>query len=357
MNINSNIYEEIIQVLLNLVKIPSFSGEEALAADYLEDYLKVKGLAVDRIHNNLMARARKEHGGKPVLLLNSHLDTVKVADGWSLEPFAASRKEGKIYGLGSNDATGPLVALLGCFLMLLEEEQLTYEPVFLASAEEEISGKKGICAVLPSLGPVALGIVGEPTGMKMAVAEKGLMVVDAYCRGKAAHAASGAGINAIYRAMEITGTIRGMTWDRHSEWLGETFCQVTMIRGGTQHNVVPDSCHLVVDVRVNEQYSNKEVLDILLETTGIEMKARSMHLEPSFISLEHPVVKKGKSMGLDLYGSGTLSDQVLMPFDSLKIGPGNPERSHRADEFIYEEEVAKAITSYYELLKDIKLPA
>jgi acetylornithine deacetylase len=261
----------------------------------------------------------------------------------------------RIYGLGSNDAGGALVSLLAAFLFFREKNDIPFNLVFAATAEEEISGKNGITAIMEKLGTIDFGIVGEPTGMNMAVAEKGLMVVDCIVTGESAHAASGKGINAIYESIADLEWIRKHRFGKKSRWLGEVSMQVTRIEAGTQHNVVPDACSFVLDVRTNEHYSNEEVFDIIKNNLTGQAAARSFRLKPSFISKDHPAVVKGRSMGLDTYGSLTLSDQALMSFPTLKLGPGLPGRSHIANEFIEVEEIRRGVDIYIELLDGLKL--
>ena len=283
------------------------------------------------------------------------MDTVRPVVGWTRDPFDPGKDNGRIYGLGSNDAGGSLVSLLACFLYFKEKMNIPFNLVFAATAEEEISGKNGITSVLGKLGNVALGIVGEPTGMKMAIAEKGLMVIDCLVQGESAHAASGKGINSIYESLIDLEWIRNHSFSKTSEWLGEVSMQVTQIAAGKQHNVVPDSCTFVIDVRTNECYTNENVYEVIRENLTGTAEARSFRLRPSFLEEDHPVVEKGKSLGLECYGSLTLSDQALMSFPTLKIGPGYPGRSHIADEYIETEEIRHGVKTYIELLDGLIL--
>jgi acetylornithine deacetylase len=343
-----------LDMLPKLVAIPSFSREEILVADFLESYLTKSGIGCFRHLQNVWA----EHyvsDDLPTILLNSHIDTVKPVGGWTRDPFDPGKADGKIYGLGSNDAGGALVSLLACFFYFKKKEDIPFNLVFAATAEEEISGKNGITSVLGRLGKITLGIVGEPTGMNMAIAEKGLMVIDCLVQGESAHAASGNGINAIYESMRDLEWIRCHTFDKTSEWLGNVSMQVTQITAGNQHNVVPDTCNLVIDVRTNECYTNEDVFGIISEGLSGIAQARSFRLRPSFIEENHPVVRKGKSLGLECYGSLTLSDQALMPFPTLKIGPGYPGRSHIADEYIETAEIRHGVKTYIELLDGLTL--
>ncbi len=287
--------------------------------------------------------------------MNSHLDTVNPVEGWPRDPYSPVREEDRIYGLGSNDAGGALVSLLVTFLHYSSRENLPYNLVFAASAEEEISGENGISSILGEIGEIDLGIVGEPTNCQMAVAEKGLMVLDCLARGSSAHAATGKGTNAIYEVLGDLEWFRTYAFEKSSSWLGGVSMQVTKIQAGTQHNVVPDDCRFVVDVRTNECYENQSVYQIIREHVSCRVEPRSFRLNPSSIELSHPVVRRGLDMGLEAYGSMTLSDQSLMPFKTLKIGPGDWHRSHTADEFITTGEIRQGIVTYIRLLDELKL--
>jgi acetylornithine deacetylase len=343
-----------ITILKELIKIPSLSKAEDKTADVLEQFLLGKNLAVQRQGNNVWVKSEEVKTQKPVILLNSHHDTVKPNSSYTRDPFSAEVEDGKLYGLGSNDAGGPLVALLFTFLRLIQKEQ-PYTLIFAATAEEEISGKNGIASILPTLGKIDLGIVGEPTLCQMAVAEKGLMVLDGTAKGKAGHAAREEGINSIYELLPDLAWFRDFEFPKISPNLGKVKMSVTQINAGTQHNVVPDKCSFVVDVRSTEQYSNQKIFEIIQSNVKAEMQARSFRLNSSGIADEHPVVKRGKNMGLTAYGSPTLSDQALMPFTTLKIGPGESARSHTANEFIYVEEIEKGIATYVALLDGLVL--
>lgn len=343
-----------LDLLPRMVALPSFSREEEAVAGLLGSFLKERGRRYHQRGNNIWVKHHLSDD-LPTLLLNSHLDTVRPGDGWSRDPHDAGKDPSRIWGLGSNDAGGPLVCLLACFLYFCTRGDLPFNLVFAASAEEEISGRNGIGSILEELGSIDLGIVGEPTGMNMAVAEKGLMVIDCLVTGESAHAASGKGVNAIYESMKAIEWIRSFTFGKTSPWLGEVTMQVTRIEAGKQHNVVPDSCSFVLDVRTNECYTNEEVLEIIRAHLGGDAEARSFRLRPSFIDQDHPVVVKGRSLGLEPYGSLTLSDQALMPFTTLKIGPGQPGRSHTADEFIEVEEIRHGVETYIKLLDGMVL--
>lgn len=343
-----------VGLLKELIRNPSVSREEKQAADLLEVFMEEHGLKVYRRHHNLWT-AHQVSDNKPNILLNSHLDTVKPVAGWKRDPFTPEVEVDRLYGLGSNDAGGPLVALLACFLYFAGKQDNPFNLIFAASAEEEVSGEKGVTSILNDLGKIDLGIIGEPTLNQMAVAEKGLMVIDGKGHGYSAHAASGEGKNAIYEAMKDIEWISGYQFEQASEWLGRVSMQVTMISSGTQHNVVPDQCNWVADIRTNEHYSNEAVFEVIQQSMKGEVKARSFRLNPSFISGEHPVVKRGTDMGLKSYGSMTLSDQSLMSFPTLKIGPGDSNRSHTADEYICIDEIKQGISNYIHLLKGLQI--
>jgi len=343
-----------IQLIRELISIPSISRKENKVADRVEELLKGRGQKPIRKYNNVWVHHHVSDQ-LPTILLNSHLDTVKPVEGWTKDPYMDELEEFRIYGLGSNDAGGALVSMLVTFLYFSAEDNNPFNLVFAATAEEEISGEKGVSGILEDIGVIDLGIVGEPTNCKMAVAEKGLMVLDCLSRGSSAHAASGTGNNAIYEAMKDLEWFRKYSFEKQSQWLGAVRMQVTQIEAGTQHNVVPDTCRFVVDVRTNECYDNKMVYEIIRENVSSEVEPRSFWLNPSFIEENHPLVKRGLSMGLETYGSLTLSDQSLMPFTTMKIGPGDWHRSHTADEFITIDEIRQGIITYIELLKGLEL--
>ena len=345
---------EAIELLKKLISAPSVSREENEAAGILFSFLKAKGFNPERKGNNVWAWARKKEASKPVLLLNSHIDTVKPTAQWTLDPFAPTTKDDKLYGLGSNDAGAPLVSLIAAFLILSQKEQ-PYNLVLAASAEEEISGKNGIASILGDMGQIDLGIVGEPTSMQMAVAEKGLMVLDCFAKGKSGHAAREEGVNAIYEALPDIEWFKNYVFPEVSDLLGPVKMTVTGIKAGTQHNVVPAVCNFMVDVRVNENYSNKELFELIQKNVKCEVRPRSFRLNSSYISPDHPVVKRGKELGLSAFGSPTMSDQALMNFTTLKIGPGDSARSHTADEFVYLSEIEEGIKTYVKLLDNLKI--
>lgn len=343
-----------VGLVKELIRNPSVSREEKQAADLLEVVMEEHGLKVFRKHHNLWA-IRKVSDDRPNILLNSHLDTVKPVAGWKRDPFIPTEEDDRIYGLGSNDAGGALVSLLACFLHFAGRQDNPFNLIFAASAEEEVSGENGVTGILNDLGKVDLGIIGEPTMNQMAVAEKGLMVIDGKGHGSSAHAATGEGKNAIYEAMKDIDWLSGHQFEQTSEWLGQVSMQVTMIASGTQHNVVPDECNWVADIRTNEHYSNEEIFEVIKQNMNGEVKARSFRLNPSFISGEHPVVKRGQALGLKSYGSMTLSDQALMSFPTLKIGPGDSNRSHTADEYIRVDEIRQGISNYIQLLEGLEI--
>lgn len=346
--------EEAVLSLKNLISIPSFSREESKVADWLERYIELQGYMVSRKDNNIWLMSSGFDADRPTILLCSHIDTVQVSSNWTHNPFVPVVENGKLYGLGSNDAGASVVSLLQTFFILSKKNQ-TYNLVYAAVAEEEISGEKGIISLLPELPKIDFAIVGEPTGMHLAVAEKGLMVLDCVAYGKAGHAARDEGENALYKAMNCIDWFRNYRFPAASEFLGEVKMTVTQINAGTQHNVVPDKCSFVVDVRSNEMYTNQELLSIIRDDVDCEVNARSTHLSSTATPLDHPLVEKGKSMGCKLFGSPTLSDQSLLPFASVKIGPGDSARSHTANEYVLIKEIEEAIDIYVELLDGLKI--
>lgn len=343
---------EATELLKKLIRIPSISREEGLCAELIENYIAENGYTVSRLKNNVWTIASGFDGNRPTLLLNSHIDTVKPVDGWTFDPFIPTEKDGKIYGLGSNDAGASVVALLHTFFLLSQENQ-PYNLIFSATAEEELSGKDGIELLLKELPKIDFAIVGEPTNMQLAVAEKGLMVLDCTAHGKAGHAARNEGENAIYKALADIEWFRNYRFPNVSEFLGEVKMSVTQINAGTQHNVVPDRCTFVVDIRSNELYSNEEILEEIKKHISCDAVPRSTQLSSSATPLNHPIIVKAKETGREIYGSPTLSDQALMPFPSVKIGPGKSSRSHTADEFVEIKEIEQGIKTYFQLLKGI----
>ena len=342
---------EAVSLLSHLIATPSVSRDERRAADIMEEELTRCGFTPHREANNVWAIGSCQREDRPTLLLNAHIDTVKPVASYTRNPYEPSLEDGTLYGLGSNDCGGGLVSLLQVFRELSASERCPYNLVYLASAEEEVSGKDGISRALPLLPHVDVAIVGEPTGMQPAVAEKGLMVVDITAHGKSGHAARNEGVNAIYEALDDLCWIRSHRFDRVSRFLGPTKMQATVVNAGTQHNVVPDECKIVVDVRTNELYTNEEVFDIISSHCKSECRARSFRLLSSRIDLNHPLVERCVALGLQPFGSPTLSDQALMPFASLKLGPGQSARSHSADEYIKVSEIEHAIGLYLRLLE------
>lgn len=341
--------DEAIVLLQRLIATPSTSRDEKNAADIMQGYIESLGMKTWREANNVWTVSPWFDENKPTLLLNAHIDTVKPVSSWTRKPFEPTIEDGTLYGLGSNDCGGGLVSLLQTMRILCRQEQ-KYNIVYLASAEEEVSGKDGISRAIPLLPHIDVAIVGEPTGMQPAVAEKGLMVLDLTAHGKSGHAARGEGINALYAALDDLVWIRDYRFERVSPLLGPTIMNATVINSGTQHNVVPDECHIIVDVRTNELYTNEEVCEFVAKNIHSDCKARSYRLHSSHIPTNHPIVQRLTDMGKTPFGSPTLSDQALMPWQSLKLGPGDSARSHSADEFIRIEEINDAIDTYVDLL-------
>ncbi len=344
--------QEAIDLLKKLISTPSFSGEEGETASLLEDWFSHRGIAWKRQDNNVWALNRHFDPVKPTLLMNSHHDTVKPNSGYSRDPFVPDIMEGKLYGLGSNDAGGCLVSLLAAFTWLYERNDLGYNLLFAGTAEEEVNGSHGIASVLSSFPEIEAAIVGEPTLMKMAVAEMGLVVFDAVVKGTPSHAAHPNSDNPIYKSAKVLQWFENLTFDRVSEELGAVKPTVTQIRAGEQHNVVPGQVEMVIDVRVNERYTNAEIQKILQDSAPVDhIQARSLRLGSSSIPLDHPLVKAGYTLGMESYGSPTLSDQAMLNCPSLKLGPGDSRRSHSADEFIYVAEIESGIEGYIRLLE------
>lgn len=341
---------EITTLLASLVSTPSFSGVEAATATLISEFLQTKGVPVSRKLNNVWARNRYFDDTLPTLLLNSHHDTVKPVETYTRDPFNAEITDGKLYGLGANDAGGSLVCLLAAFLHFCNKPQLNYNLIFCASAEEEISGPNGISAILDDFGKIHAAIVGEPTQMKMAIAEKGLLVLDCVSTGVAGHAARGEGDNAIYKTLKDIEWFRTYSFPKVSDTLGPVKMNVTVINAGSQHNVVPATCNFTVDIRCTDAYTHEELLQIVKKHVNCEVQPRSLRLRPSAIDGSHPLVQTGRELGLDTFGSPTLSDQALMPWPSVKIGPGDSARSHSADEFIYLHELEQGLDLYIKLL-------
>lgn len=346
--------QEAIGVLQELIQLPSFSRDEWQTASYLVKLLFDKGLQVNRVGNNVLALNKYFDESKPTILLNSHHDTVKPNSNYFRDPFAPEVEKGKLYGLGSNDAGGCLVSLMMAFLHFYDQENLKYNLAFAATAEEEISGTGGIENALQFLPAIDCAIVGEPTLMQMAIAEKGLVVLDCTAQGKAGHAARNEGDNAIYKAIKDIEWIRTHQFEKVSTLLGPVKLSVTVIETENKaHNVVPAQCNFVVDVRVNELYTLEEVVTEIKSNIKSEVKPRSLRIKSSSIALDHPLVKAGLSLGRTYYGSPTTSDKALMPFPALKMGPGDSARSHTADEFIFVDEIKDGIDLYVQLLNQV----
>lgn len=352
MNSLSDLQTSAIELLKNLIATPSFSTQEGRTAALLEQWFKDRGIPHKRHLNNVWALSKHYDPQKPSLLLNSHHDTVRPNDAYTKDPFTPEVIDGRLYGLGSNDAGGSLVSLLACFTYLWQEEQLPFNLVYAGTAEEEINGPNGIASLVPELPPLSAAIVGEPTKMQMAIAEKGLIVFDAEVHGTPSHAAHPNSDNAIYKTARVLDWFREYQFEKESDTLGAVKMTVTQLQAGSQHNVVPALVKLVVDVRVTDRYTNKEICDILKQEAPVDkIQPRSLRLNSSGIPKDHFLVQAGLEMGIETYGSPTLSDQALLHCPSLKMGPGDSLRSHSADEFIYLEEINQAIEQYILLLK------
>lgn len=350
------LYYQAVDLLIDLIRTPSVSREEKAAADIIARFLVTNGGQTHRHGNNVWSVASGYDPSKPTLLLNSHIDTVRPVDGWTRHPFSAEVDEHmRLYGLGSNDAGASLVTLAVTYIYLMERQR-NYNLIFLASCEEEVSGKNGIESVIPLLPHIDVAIVGEPTNMQPAIAEKGLMVLDGVITGQSGHAARNEGINAIYKALPIIETLKSLTFPHTSPTLGPVKISVTQIEAGTQHNVVPDKCKIVVDVRTTDAYSNVDTLNLISQAVPeCQLTPRSTRLNPSYIDTNHPIVKRLELLGAKPFGSPTLSDQALMPWQSVKLGPGESSRSHTANEFICLEEIRNAIEIYIKLLDGLKI--
>lgn len=341
-------------MLKRLIAEPSYSKEEDKTAEIITRFLESRGITAQRLQNNVWARNRYFDAAKPTLLLNSHHDTVRPNKGYTLDPFNPIEKDGKLFGLGSNDAGGCLVSLIAAFVHFHEQQDLTHNVILAATAEEEISGHNGIELLLPVLGKIEWGIVGEPTMLQLAVAEKGLLVLDCVSHGKAGHAARNEGENAIYKAIKDVEWFQRYHAPKVSDLLGPVKVSVTVIDTDNKaHNVVPPQCHFVVDVRVNECYTFEELLAIIRGSVACDVTPRSLRMRSSAIPLDHPIVQSGIRLGKTCYGSPTTSDKALMPFPALKTGPGDSARSHTADEYICLEEIAAGIKGYIDLLKPV----
>lgn len=348
-----SLFKDSLALLKQLIALSSLSREEVLTADLIEAFFKERLIKTFRKGNNVWVYNKQYELDKPTILLNSHHDTVKANPGYTRDPLAPSEEDGKLYGLGSNDAGGCLVSLIATFLYFYDEKDLKYNFCVVASAEEEISGRNGIESVLEDIGPIDFAIVGEPTLLDLAIAEKGLMVLDCNAIGVAGHAARNEGDNAIYKAIKDIQWFKEYAFEKTSTTLGPIKMSVTMIQAGSQHNVVPANCSFVVDVRTTDAYTNEETLAIIKSHVTSEVSARSTRLKSSAIPEEHPIVQAGVKLGRKLYGSPTMSDQALIPVPSLKLGPGDSARSHMADEFIYIDEIREGIDLYIAMLQEI----
>ena len=351
-NIDSLI-EDSVQLLNALISAPSFSREESATAALLTQFLNDKDIDIKQVGNNVISFNKYINPNLPYILLNSHHDTVKPNPGYTKDPFLPIVEDGKLFGLGSNDAGGCLVSLIAAFRYFYDQENLPFNICLIASAEEEVSGKNGIEEAYKHVPPCSFAIVGEPTLLELAVAEKGLMVLDCEALGESGHAAREEGVNAIYLAIEDIHWFQQYQFPKQSKFLGPIKMSVTMIEAGSQHNVVPASCKFVVDVRTTDVYNNEEVLDIIKNNVQCKVQARSTRLNPSTIAVEHPIVQAGQKLGKKVYGSPTMSDQALLPIPSLKVGPGDSARSHAADEFIYVQEIADGIHFYINILSEL----
>lgn len=352
---NLNYTNDAVMLLKDLIAIPSISRNEEKAADKLAEYLNLWHLPFGREGNNLWVGCPDWDNNRPTVMLNAHIDTVKPVSSWTRDPFQPMQEGDMLYGLGANDCGGGLVALLQTYRIMLERPR-NYNILWVASAEEEVSGENGFSRVMSKLPKIDVAIVGEPTGMQPAIAEKGLMVIDGYAHGKSGHAAREEGVNAIYEALEDLMWLRDYKFRKVSPLLGATKMTVTMVEGGTQHNVIPDTLHFVIDVRTNEFYQNEYLFEFLRKKmTKCELRARSFRLHSSSIPEDHPLIRRCIERGMQPFGSPTLSDQALMPFLSFKLGPGDSGRSHSADEFIKISEIQQAIDTYVGLLDGLTL--
>ena len=351
----NNYTNDAVALLKDLIAIPSVSRSEEKAADKLGEYLNKWGLPYGREGNNLWVGCQDWDNSRKTLLLNAHIDTVRPVNTWSCDPFSPTLEGDRLYGLGSNDCGGGLVSTLQAYRILLNKPR-SYNILWVASAEEEVSGENGLRLVIPKLPTIDVAIVGEPTGMQPATAERGLMVIDGYAHGVSGHAAREEGVNAIYEALDDLLWLRDYRFRKSSELLGATKLTVTVVESGTQHNVIPDTLHFVIDIRTNEFYQNEYVFEFLKKKMKkCELRARSFRLHSSSIATDHPLVRRCLERGMKPFGSPTLSDQALMPWPSLKLGPGDSARSHAADEYIAIGEIDDAINTYVSLLEGLVL--
>ena len=349
----TTLVSDAIALLKRLIATPSFSRQEDQTANLLTTFFRERQIPFQQLKHNVWAQNRYFDPVKPTLLLNSHHDTVKPNSSWTLDPFEPVEQDGKLFGLGSNDAGGCLVSLLAAFVHFYGRPDLAYNIVMAASAEEEISGRDGLELILPELPPFSFALVGEPTEMQLAIAEKGLLVLDCTAHGISGHAARDEGDNAIYKAIRDIAWLQTYQYPNVSPTLGPIKQSVTIINAGTQHNVVPDTCTFTVDVRVTEQYTLEEVIDIIRANLHSDVKPRSVRLKPSSIAADHPLVRAGLALGRHTYGSPTTSDQAVLNCPSLKCGPGHSGRSHSADEFIYLREIEEGVNGYIQMLEQV----
>ncbi len=346
----SRYVNDAVELLMELIATPRASRNETEAADVMEQRMAQWGLNPQREANNLWAVSDNFNKAKQTILLNAHIDTVKPVKTWTRDPYEPEVIDDKLFGIGANDCGGGLVTLLQVF-RILKGRELPFNLIYLASAEEEVSGKDGVERVLPLLPKIDVAIVGEPTGMQPAIAEKGLMVIDGYTKGVSGHAARNEGVNAIYKALDDLVWLRDYKFRKESPLLGFSKMTVTQVESGTQHNVIPDSLHFVIDVRTNEYYQNEFVFSFLQKhMQNSILKARSFRLHSSSIPTDHPLVKRCVKLGMKPFGSPTLSDQALMPFPSFKLGPGESSRSHSANEFIRISEIERALDTYLKII-------
>ena len=350
---NSKLTDNAIGLLSQLVRTPSFSGEEEMTAEIIVNFLAAQGIKTERYKNNIWAVNTGYDPGKPMILLNSHHDTVKSNDSWTIDPFSATIQDGKLIGLGSNDAGASLVCLASAFCYLYNRKNMAYNLIFSATAEEETSGPDGIRSVLDKIGPVEMAIVGEPTGMQMAIAEKGLIVAHFIASGVAGHAARDVGENAILKAIKDIEWISTYKFPRESALLGPVKMTVTGIQAGIQHNVIPDKCSFMVDIRSTDAYTHQEILETITSNINSKIEKCSNDLNPSALPENHILGQAAARLGIGTFTSPTLSDQALIPAPSVKIGPGRSERSHTADEFVYLAEIEEGIRKYIALLEEI----
>ncbi len=351
----NTLQEQSISLLKELITIKSFSFEEDKTASKIESWLHKKDIETKRIKNNIISYNKYYDSNKPNILLNSHHDTVEPNSAYTFNPYEPKVIDKKLYGLGSNDAGGALVSLISTFVYFYNRKDLKHNIILLASAEEERSGPNGISSIMSKLPKIDLAIIGEPTLMNIAIAEKGLIVFDLIVKGTSSHAAHNNNDNSIYKAMKIIDDISKIKFSKKSDLLGEVKLTVTQINAGVQHNVVPADVKIVLDARINDKYSNLEIYEILKNELDCEINARNLELNSSSISKSHKIVKAGNSLGFKIYGSPTLSDQAKINCNSIKLGPGNSLRSHTANEFIYIDEINNGVKKYIELIKKYML--